>query len=826
MFTARFSQIAALLNTSPLQQKSDPEVSIALTDSRKTLFPEQSVFFAISSSQQNANDFLPGLYDKAVRCFIVSGISDALVEKIPDANILQVPNVLEALQSLATHHRSQFQLPVIGITGSNGKTIVKEWLFQMLNEHYNIVRSPKSYNSQVGVPLSVWQIDKDHNLGIFEAGISQPGEMQKLELVIQPTLGVFTFLGSAHNEGFINQQKKINEKLQLFKNVSTIFYCADEKMLHASISSFADKNSIQVFSWGKDAGATLKILEQSTRENNTQLLLQFKEGEFHFNIPFTDEASVHNCMTVLTIMLYLGYDVKSISEKVKNLRPVEMRLELKQGINNCSIINDSYSTDIHSLTIALDFLNQQTLHDKRTLILSDMLQTGKSPEDLYQQIAAIVHEKSLHRLVGIGPQMMNVQSLFKNIPHLHFFENVESFIAQMPLLQIANETILLKGARIFKFEKISKLLEQKQHQTYLEINLNALRHNIRVYKEFLQPGVKMMCMVKAFSYGSGSAEIAAVLQHAGVDYLGVAYADEGVELRKAGISLPIMVMNTEEVGFEQIVRYNLQPELYSLKMLHAFDQYLAAAGIEKFPVHIKYETGMHRLGFEKEQLQELCNFLPASRLKIISFFSHLAAGGDEQHDDFTRAQAQQLIEAAEIIRSIVDYPFLTHIANTAAIHRHPSLQMDMVRLGIGMYGVDSNPSIQKKLQNVTTLKTTISQIKKIQAGETVGYSRSFMADTPTIIATVRIGYADGYFRSFGNGHGKMLVNGQLAPVVGRVCMDMTMIDITGIIAEEEDEVIVFGEELHVNLLAEWANTIPYEILTSVSQRVRRVYFEE
>lgn len=826
MFTARFSQIAELLNCKPSRQHSDPFISIPLTDSRKLLFPGQSIFFAISSAQKNANDYLVDLYEKGVRCFIVHGADAMALNQMPEANILEVPHVLNALQQLAAIHRRQFNLPVIGITGSNGKTIVKEWLFQLLNEQYNIVRSPKSYNSQVGVPLSVWQIDHEHNLGIFEAGISQAGEMKRLQEIIEPGIGIFTFLGSAHNEGFADMQQKISEKLELFTGVSTIVYCADEKVLHAAITEFVKTRGIRIFSWGKNADSTLNILEQLPADESTQVLLQYNGEQFNLTLPFSDEASVHNCMTVITMLLYLKYDSKNIAEKIRTLKPVEMRLELKQGINNCSIINDSYSTDIHSLTIALDFLSQQTLHDKRTLILSDMLQTGKPAEELYRNIAAIVHEKKLHRFVGIGPEMMAYHAFFKNIPHIHFFESTEIFIAQLPSLQIANETILLKGARIFKFEKISKLLEQKQHQTFLEINLNALRHNIRVYKEFLQPGVKMMCMVKAFSYGSGSAEIAAVLQHAGVDFLGVAYADEGVELRKAGITLPIMVMNTEEAGFEQIVRYNLQPELYSVKILRAFEYYLAATQIDHFPVHIKFETGMNRLGFEADQLGELCDILKTSRCKVVSFFSHLAAGGDEEHDAFTQQQAQRLKDAAAMLRMAINYPFLLHIANTSAIHRHPSLQMDMVRLGIGMYGVDSNPAVQKKLQNVTTLKTTISQIKNIKPGESVGYSRSFIAGKPMKIATVRIGYADGYFRSFGNGNGKMLVNGQLAAVVGRVCMDMTMIDITDIAAEEEDEVIVFGEDLHVNLLAEWAHTIPYEILTSISQRVRRVYFEE
>ena len=809
----------------PQNCSNEHPVRQLVIDSRKIYFPETSLFFALQSSRQDGHDYIPALYKKGVRSFVISAAVDETI--YPGACFLKVADTLQALQQVAAHHRHLFSYPVIGITGSNGKTIVKEWLFQLLNAGYNIARSPKSYNSQVGVPLSVWQMDALHELAIFEAGISLPGEMEKLQKIIDPTIGIFTFLGDAHDEGFTNHPQKISEKLQLFINSRILFYCADEKELHKAIDAFANDHNIQLFSWGKQQGATLQITIVLSSGESTAVQAIYQQQPFGINIPFTDEASLHNALTCCAVLLYLGIPVAALNEKLQQLRPVEMRLELKQGNNNCSIINDSYSADINSLTIALDFLEQQQQHPKRSLILSDLLQTGQAAEDLYKTVAAIVQQKDLYRFIGIGPHISQHRHLFAALPSATFFASTEEFLSAAQQPGFRDETILLKGARIFRFEKISRLLEQKQHQTFLEIDLNAIRHNLRAYKNHLHKNVKMMAMVKAFSYGSGSFEIASLLQHAGVDYLGVAYADEGVELRKAGIRLPIMVMNTEEVGFDAIVQYRLEPELYSFNILHSFKNYLQQNNISDYPVHIKYDTGMHRLGFEPAQLQELCKELASSSaFKIVSFFSHLAASPDAAHDAFTKEQGRLFKEGAATLETALGYTFIKHIANTSGIHRHPELQMDMVRLGIGMYGVDESEAMQHELKNVTTLKTTISQIKHIKKGESVGYSRSAVAEADMLIATVRIGYADGYPRLLSNGKGQMLVNGQLAPVVGRVCMDMTMLDITHIAAAEEEEVIVFGEDLPVTQLAEWAQTIPYEILTNISQRVRRLYFEE
>jgi alanine racemase len=826
------SQIATITRAKPLQQNGNPGIEHILLDSRKLLFPGKSLFFALGGPRRSGNVFIPELYDKGVRNFIVDEtFTEEAAQSFAAANFLQVPDVLQALHLFTAWHRHQFTIPVIGITGSNGKTIVKEWLYQLLQNTFNIVRSPKSYNSQIGVPLSVWQMNNDNTLGIFEAGISQPDEMERLEKIISPSIGVFTAIGEAHSEGFLNVRQKINEKLKLFINAEVLIYNADDPDLNEAINTFKNNvrpgDDLQLFSWSKKNAATVQADAISSSSIQTTMLLRYKDVEFAITIPFTDDASVNNAITCCCVLLYLGISEKEIAKRMLLLRPVEMRLELKQGINNCSVINDSYSADINSLTIALDFLLQQQQHKKRTLILSDILQSGKSGAQLYADIAFILQQKNINRFIGIGPEISRHKNVFANIGEAVFFSSTTEFKQQFHSQHFHDETILLKGARLFEFEQISHLLEQKVHQTVLEINLDAITHNLKAYQQQLSPGVKLMAMVKAFSYGSGSFEIANLLQFHKVDYLAVAYADEGVELRKAGISLSIMVMNAEESTFDVMVQYNLEPELFSFGILTAFENYLKRSGITYYPVHIKLDTGMHRLGFEQQDIPALCECLQhSSTYKIQTVFSHLAASDSEHHDDFTRQQAASFLQYCNWIEKAIGYPFIKHIANTSAIHRHANLQLDMVRLGIGLYGVDSNAAMQQQLKNVSTLKTTISQIKKIKAGESIGYSRKGMAEKDTVIATVRIGYADGYPRSLSNGSGKMWVNNALVPVIGNVCMDMTMLDITGTHVIEGDEVIVFGEVLPVALLAQWAQTIAYEILTGISQRVKRVYYEE
>ena len=824
------SNIADIISATYLQRGSNAFIENLLTDSRKLLFPESSLFFALPGSGRNGTSFIKPLYDKGVRNFVADkSFSPEQAQHFPDANILIVNDVLQSLQQLAAYHRHQFTYPVIGITGSNGKTIVKEWLNQLLGEEYNIVRSPKSYNSQVGVPLSVWRMNESNTLGIFESGISQAGEMAQLQKIIDPELGIVTFIGSAHAEGFESTEQKIREKLLLFKNTQLLIYDLDDERLAVAVADFqASQNEhLKTFTKSRVQGADLFVKQINREEEHTVINCVHHGNEFIFSIPFTDDASVNNALTCCCVLLVLNIPVQQIKERMPHLRPLEMRLEMKQGINNCTVINDGYSADLNSLSIALDFLEQQQQHEKRTVILSDLLQSGKDADKLYKKVANVLSQKNIYRFIGIGPGITAHANAFEGLQGALFFESTESFIAQIPALHFEDETILLKGARIFRFEKISSLLEYKVHETLLEINLNALRHNLKVYREQLLPGVRIMAMVKAFSYGSGSYEIASLMQHAGVEYLAVAYADEGADLRRNGIKLPVMVMNTEESGFESILKYNLEPEIYSFNILHAFKDYLQQHGRNQYPVHIKIDTGMHRLGFEAYDIKQLCEVLKnEAAFKIVSVFSHLAGSDSDAHDDFTIQQARLYHDAADKIQQALGYDFIKHLSNSSAIYRHPQLQMGMVRLGIGLYGVDASPAMQHKLQHVTTLRTTISQIRHVKAGESIGYSRKGVVQQDSVIATVRIGYADGYPRILSNGRGKMLVAGNPAPVIGNVCMDMTMLDITGIDADEGDDVIVFGEEPSVTDVAGWADTISYEILTNISQRVKRVYFEE
>ncbi len=841
------SQIASIVNAVYLQQQEDAPVDYILLDSRKLLFPKKTLFFALGGPRRNGNLFIVELYNKGVTNFVVDESFDpGEVKDFTGANFLQVKNVLQALHLLVAYHRKKMEMPVVGITGSNGKTIVKEWLYQLLNENYAIVRSPKSYNSQIGVPLSVWQMNSNHTLGIFEAGISQPDEMQQLEKMIAPSIGVFTNIGEAHSEGFLNIRQKINEKLRLFVRSELLIYNTDNPDINEAVNTFTNNvradGSLQLFTWGKKETAALRIISIEKKASVTNIIADYnpiKKGTIHnreqtstarhvaLSIPFTDDASIENAISCWCVLLYLNINDAQIEERMLQLRSVEMRLELKKGTNNCSIINDSYSADVNSLTIALDFLAQQQQHSKRTLILSDILQSGKSSEVLYTDIAAILLQKKINRFIGIGPEIFKQQLAFKNIQQSFFFSSIADFKQHFYTLHFNNETILLKGARIFEFEQISHLLEEKVHQTVLEINLAAITSNLKKYQQLLKPGVKLMAMVKAFSYGSGSFEIANLLQFHKVDYLAVAFADEGVALRKAGITLPIMVMSPEDASFDVIVQYDLEPELYSFPILQSFQNYLTLAGIENFPVHIKMDTGMHRLGFEAADIPMLKDILQTShRLKVQSVFSHLVASDNAGLDAFTQQQSECFTKWCSELQQVINYPFIRHIANTSAIIRHSELQYDMVRLGIGLYGVDSNASMQSQLSNVTTLKTTIAQIRKVKAGESVGYNRAGMVAEDSLIATVRIGYADGYPRKLGNGIGKMMVSGKPAPVIGNVCMDMTMLDITGINAKEGDMVIVFGESLPVTNVAAWAGTIAYEILAGISQRVKRVYFEE
>jgi alanine racemase len=776
----------------------DSVIENLLLDSRKIFAPASSLFFALKGPRRDGHQFIADLYKRGVMNFVVDRQME--IREYPGANFLKVNDSLEALQLLVAHHRRQFSIPVIGITGSNGKTIVKEWLYQLLHQDYTIVRSPRSYNSQIGVPLSVWQMNKQHTLAIFEAGISRPGEMEKLQKIIQPTIGVLTNIGEAHSEGFTSLQEKEIEKKKLFK--------------HAVLPE------------------QLRVKEIK-RQNEYSIITAGSAGQEHqLRIPFTDDASVQNAITCWQVMLHLGYRQEVIQERMLLLTPVNMRLELKKGINHCSIINDSYSADISSLEIALNFLGQQAGSNKKTVILSDFLQSSIADELLYRQVMESLVKHKVNRLIGIGEKVMKQINYhfpqgYSNIDII-LFRTTDDFIHQFRSSQFKEEVILVKGARVFAFEKIVQLLEQKVHQTVLEINLSAIVHNLKEYQRRLKTSTKIMAMVKAFAYGSGGAEIAGILQYHKVDYLGVAYADEGVELRKAGITLPIMVMNPEENAFDAIVEYNLQPEIYSFELLQSFDYFLQQQGLQQYPVHLEIETGMNRLGFAPGDIGKLADYLlscPSFRVETV--FSHLAASEEKANDDFTLTQYSVFNGATSALEKKLGYSFIKHIANSAAAVRHLGLQLDMVRLGIGLYGVDSAVSGLLNLQTVATLKSTIAQLKHLKKGDTVSYNRKGRVEREALIATIRMGYADGFPRRLGNGIGKVLIRGKLVPVIGTVCMDMFMADVTDVPGVKEgDDVLIFGESLAVQSVAQWAETIPYEIMTGISQRVKRVYFEE
>jgi alanine racemase len=804
----------------------DNDIEFLLIDSRKLIYPEKSIFFALSSNRKDGHEFITELYEKGVRNFVVQK-NYSVVAK--DANYLFVENVLDALQQLAAHHRAGFKnaIPVIGITGSNGKTIVKEWLYQLLQADQHIVRSPRSYNSQIGVPLSIWQMNQSHTLAIFEAGISKTNEMSALWNMIHPTIGVFTGIGHSHDEGFKSRIEKLAEKLILFRSTAQTIMAINE-MTEAELE-LVHQQLPNAFTWSRKTGASLMVIAEEKFAMSTIITAIVSNKEEKITIPFSDPISIDNAVTCWCVLKLLGYSSEMIASRMLLLEPVEMRMQLKTGINNCYLINDSYSNDLSSLSLALSYLKQQAGVQKTTLFLSDILQTGMSDHELYQQVASELVQQKIQRLIGIGTNICAYQNQFLHLGiACNFYDSTETFLQQATHHLFQNEYILLKGARVFEFERISKWLEKQQHQTVMEINLTAMLHNLKSYQQKLTPATKLMAMVKAFSYGSGSVEVARLLEFHKVDYLAVAYADEGVVLRKAGIRLPIMVMSPDEASFDSLLEYHLEPELFSNGIFHSFDQYIQKQGVANFPVHIKFNTGMNRLGFEINEATSLAEKIKKSNSFLVkSAFSHLAASESVEMDGFTLEQSKQFDTACIDLANGLDYSFIKHLSNTAAIFRKPELQYDMVRLGIGLYGVDTSNEKELSLQTVAALKSTIAQIRTIKENETVGYNRKGTLNRLSKIATVRIGYADGFNRRLGNGKVSMFVNGKLAPVIGNVCMDMTMIDITDIPGVQEgDQVEIFGNNLSIQQLAEWSDTIPYEIMTGISQRVKRVYLEE
>lgn len=792
-------------------------------DSRSLQNGSGTLFIALSGVNNDAHLYIAELIEKGVQNFVVQYIPENLTGK---ANFLVVKNTMKALQEFAGYYRDLFDFPVIGLTGSNGKTIVKEWLNFLLSPDYNIIRSPKSYNSQVGVPLSVIAINGKHNLGIFEAGISTVNEMIKLEKIVKPTIGVLTNIGSAHDEGFENLQQKINEKLLLFQKSTVIIYQKNQ-LVDQSLDSFCVQYPLKnrtLFSWSfTDISANVFISKKENKGDSTHIQYQYKGETFDLEIPFSDSASIENAISCLLVLLYFDYDAETIQNRVQNLYPVQMRLEVKNGINNCSIIDDSYSSDFESLKIALDFLeSQKKKNASKTIILSDIVQSGFSNEELYSKVAQLIADNKINRVIGIGATISAFADKFSNCIT---FQNTVEFTAQIESLNFENETILIKGARSFQFEEIVSLLEEKTHETVLEINLNSISYNLNYFKSKLDPNVKLMVMVKAFGYGNGGLEIAKLLEHHKVDYLGVAFADEGISLKNGGIKLPIMVLNPESTSFPSIIQYNLEPEIYSVKGLKAFLKIAKEKNLKDFPIHIKLDTGMHRLGFEENTLDELIQTLKGnSTVKIKSVLSHLATSDEVKHFDFVHSQINLFERLSSRLISELDINPIRHILNTSGISNFPNAQYNMVRLGIGLYGVSNDPAEQKYLENVGTLKSILSQVRTIPAGDSVGYGRRFMAEKETKIATIPIGYADGISRLWGNLVGFVVIKNQKAPIVGNVCMDMLMVDVSHIDCKEGDSVIIFGESPTVIEMAAALKTIPYEIMTSISQRVKRVFF--
>ncbi|WP_128330273.1 bifunctional UDP-N-acetylmuramoyl-tripeptide:D-alanyl-D-alanine ligase/alanine racemase [Apibacter sp. HY039] len=797
--------------------KPDACITQLFYDSRCIIAPQDGVFFAISGIH-DGHSFIEEAYAKSIRIFVCRHIP--IFHE--DAVYLIVKDPLQALQKWAAFHRDQFSFPTIGITGSNGKTIVKEWLYQCIWEEYNIVRSPKSFNSQIGLPVSILQSGEENTLGIFEVGISQPGEMLKQEKMLHPTYGVLTNVLSAHSEYFQNKEEQISEKIKLFRKSPVIIYPAEEKIKAQINSNYSDRKLI---SFGLK-NADIELIDSQITSSGRELKIKVFDKLLTLSIAFTDEASVQNILCLVAILNELQFDFKFIKEKFSQLQSVSMRLEIIKGLNNNVIINDSFNSDYKSLEIALNFLSLQN-KPKKALILSDILQSHTPVKELYHNISKLVNSFIVDNLFLIGDNIKEYQHLFTAQPQL--FSSQQEITEFLDTHPVRDTAILIKGARKFSLEKIASHLEMQTHDTILEVDLHALMTNVNYFKSLLKPETKIIGMVKASSYGLGSFEVAEVLQYYHIDYLAVAYADEGALLREKGIYLPIMVMNPEISSYDSVIDNSLEPEIYSFRVLEKFIRKIKEKSIsEKYPIHIKIDTGMHRLGFLPEEVEELALKLKNNPfVEVKSVFSHFAASDmPEQEEDFTRLQAKRLRSSYEIIIDILGYKPLLHISNSPGIINYPEYQFDAVRLGIGMYGYIENDKAFKKLENVATLKTVISNIHILDTGETIGYGRRFKAQRKSSIATLPIGYADGIRRMVGNEKGYVTVSGKKAPIVGTVCMDMLMIDVTAIPCKEGDSVVILGENPGLKEYAEWCETIPYEILTSISPRVKRIYYRE
>lgn len=805
--------------------ESEAQIGWLLTDSRSLCFPEATLFFALSSARNDGHRYVGDLYRRGVRNFVVSHLPQS-IHDYPDANFLVVMSPLEALQRLAERHRDEFDIPVVGLTGSNGKTMVKEWLYQLLSPSMVVTRSPRSYNSQIGVPLSVWLLDAQSEVALFEAGISQPGEMAALSDIIQPTIGVFTSLGDAHQENFRSLEEKCMEKLQLMLHAATVVYDTDDQVVGRCLrkSGYAGEK----LGWSlTDPRAAFFVERQESDANGVTVTYRFRGTVGSYHLPFIDEASVKCSYACAVVALHLGIDAEQLDERMRLLEPVAMRLEVKEGQRGCTLINDSYNSDVNALDIALDFMARRpdSKGRRHTLILSDICQSGDNPEALYHKVSELAVKRGVDKLIGVG-QTISSQAAAIEVKEKYFFNDVTQLIDSKVFAALRDEVILIKGARPFGFDQLTELLEQKVHETILEVNLGAVVENLNYYRSFLKPTTKMVCMVKADAYGAGAVEVAKTLQDHRVDYLAVAVADEGVTLRKAGITSNIIIMNPEMTAFKTMFDYDLEPEVYNFRLLEALVKAAEKQGITGWPIHVKLDTGMHRLGFDPEKdIDSLVHRLKHQTALIPrSVFSHFVGADSDDFDKFSAKQFECFERGSKALQAAFDHKILRHIDNSAGILHFPERQLDMCRLGIGLYGIDSRDN--HILHTVSTLKTTILQLREVKKEDTVGYSRKGTLQRDSRIAAIPIGYADGLNRHLGNGHCYCLVNGKKSPYVGNICMDVAMIDVTDIPCQEGDMVEIFGEQLPVTVLSDALDTIPYEVLTGLSSRVKKIYYQD
>jgi alanine racemase len=821
MNTFGVEDIAQWINSKGELSNPKSPIEHILLDSRKYYSGSGYLFFALRGENHNGHQYIEDLYKEGVRNFVVESLPDNIPQ---GCNFLVVENSLKALQQVAKKIRELSQAQIVGITGSNGKTIVKEWLAQLLRTQFKVHKTPKSYNSQVGVPLAIWGLSRTDEVGVFEAGISKPNEMAHLQNILQPDIGIFTNIGSAHEEFFESREQKVREKLRLFKHSKKLIYCYDHNEIRSLIEEV--KWTDKTICWSRKNRKTHLYIQKVEKKSDTSIIEGVYNGELlKVNIPFLDEASIENAIHVWLCGLTMSIDQKSIEQTFLKLEPVAMRLEMKSGLHGAILIDDVYNSDLESLKIALDFLKQQAQNRERIVVLSDILQSGLRKEKLYAKVAAILQDQGIDKCIAVGSDLKSYKNLFSS--SAEFYDTTIDFLKVLDQYNWENKAVLIKGARSFKFERISKTLEYKSHETVLEIHLDRMVHNLNHYRSQLAEDVKIMAMVKAFSYGSGSYEVASLLEFHKVDYLAVAYTDEGVELRKAGIKLPIMVLNTEPASFDDALRYDLEPEIYNFRMLELFSKAVLRSTHTSFPIHLKLDTGMHRLGFTSDQVGQVANEMKRHpHLQLVSVFSHLAASDEAEHRDFTQKQIDLFVQICDELKTSLGNDFIRHIVNTAGISGFKNAHFDMVRLGIGLYGISSSLEERNKLMGVSELKASISQIKNIHKGETVGYGLSFIAPKDMTIAVITLGYADGLRRSLSNGVGRVWIKDQYYPIVGKVCMDMTMIDISNANLSEGDEVEIIGEHLSVYDLAEQMETIPYEVLTGISSRVKRVYYLE